>query len=264
MEKECAFATIEKYMRDMKTFSAFLGEDRSITKQRLLEYKEYLLDHYCTSSANSMIAALNQFLIYIEMGRLRLKRIKEQKQNISRAGKELSKEEFRRLVRFARENGREQIALIMETLCATGIRISELKFFCVENVAGGIVKVRNKGKYRIVLIPKILQRKLRIYIRKNRISKGVIFRTKSGKAKDRSNIWKEMKAIAKQAGVELKKVFPHNLRHLFARTFYKTTKNLINLADILGHSSVEVTRLYTSDGIQEWRRSLEKIKLLEI
>ena len=263
-EKECAPATIEKYARDIKTFTRYLGSDKKITKQRLLAYKEWLIENYCISSVNSMIAALNQFLIYIEMGRLRLKRVKEQGHNMNRAGRELSGEEFRSLVRTARESGKNQTAMIMETMCATGIRISELKFFCVENIESGMVKVRNKGKCRIVLIPRILQKKLRIYIRRNGIRKGMIFCTKSGKAKDRSNIWKEMKAIAKIAGINLEKVFPHNLRHLFARTFYKTTKDLINLADILGHSSVEVTRIYTSDGIQEWRRSLEKIKLLEI
>lgn len=263
-EKECAPATIEKYLRDVKTFIKYLGNDRKITKQRLLEYKEWLIANYCVSSVNSMIAALNQFLIYIEMGRLRLKRVKEQGRSMSHTGRELSGEEFRSLVRAAKERGKDQTAMIMETVCATGIRISELKFFRVEDIESGMVKVRNKGKSRIVLIPQILQNKLRIYIRRKGIRKGIIFCTKNGKAKDRSNIWKEMKAIAEIAGINLEKVFPHNLRHLFARTFYKTTKDLINLADILGHSSVEVTRIYTSDGIQEWRRSLEKIKLLEI
>lgn len=263
-EKECAPATIEKYTRDIRTFSGYLGSDRKITKQRLLEYKEWLIKNYCVSSANSMIAALNQFLICIGQANLRIKRIKEQGKGMSRMGKELSSDEFRRLVRSAKENGREQAALIMETLCATGIRISELKYFRAENIESGIVKVRNKGKSRIVLIPQVLQKKLRIYIRRNGIRKGIIFCTKTGREKDRSNIWKEMKVVAGMAGIDLKKVFPHNLRHLFARTFYKTTKDLINLADILGHSSVEVTRIYTSDGIQEWKKSLEKMKLLEI
>lgn len=263
-EKENAQATIEKYIRDIKRFVGYLDGDMLITKQRLLAYKEWLIDHYCISSANSMIAALNQFLVYIGMERLKIKRIKEQGGSMRRAEKELSREEFRRLVRFAKENSREQTALIMETLCATGIRISELKFFRAENIESGLVKVRNKGKCRVVLIPKVLQEKLRIYIRRNKIRSGIIFRTKNGKAKDRSNIWRDMKAVAERAGVKLEKVFPHNLRHLFARTFYKTTKDLINLADILGHSSVEVTRIYTSDGIREWRRSLDKMQILEI
>lgn len=262
-EKECAPATVEKYARDIKTFTKYLGSDKRITKQRLLDYKAWLIENYCVSSANSMIVALNQFLIYTEMGRLRLKRVKEQGCGLSRAGKELSGDEFRSLVRTAKENGREQTALIMETICGTGIRISELKFFRAEDIESGMVKVRNKGKSRIVLISEILRKKLRILRRKG-IRRGAIFCTKNGRPKDRSNIWREMKAVAKIAGTNLEKVFPHNLRHLFARTFYKKTKDLINLADILGHSSVEVTRIYTSDGIQEWRRSIEKIRLLEM
>ena len=165
-EKECAPATIEKYARDIKTFTKYLGSDRKITKQRLLAYKEWLIENYCISSVNSMIAALNQFLLYIEMGRLRLKRVKEQGRSMNRTGREITGEEFRSLVRTAKERGKDQIAMIMETVCVTGIRISELKFFRVENIESGMVKVRNKGKSRIVLIPKILQNKLRIYKKK--------------------------------------------------------------------------------------------------
>ncbi len=145
-EKESAPATIEKYVRDIKKFTEYLGSDKKITKQRLLEYKTWLLENYCISSVNSMIAALNQFLIYAEMGRLRLKRVKEQGRGMNRAGRELSGEEFRSLVRTARQRGKDQIAMIMETVCATGIRISELKFFRVENIESGMVTVRNKGK----------------------------------------------------------------------------------------------------------------------
>ena len=161
------------------------------------------------------------------------------------------------------EVGKEQIAMIMETMCATGIRVSELKYFRVKNVKKGIVRVWNKGKYRIVIIPAVLRKKLLLYISKNKIRSGIIFCTRTGKEKDRSNIWREMKQIAKKAGVKLERVFPHNLRHLFARTFYRETKNLLNLADILGHSSLEVTRIYASDGMSEWKRNLEKLKLLE-
>ena len=167
------------------------------------------------------------------------------------------------LVRTARQYGKEQIAMIMETMCATGIRVSELKFFRVENIKGGVIRVWNKGKYRMVILPEILRKKLLIYIGKNRIRSGVIFRTRTGREKNRSNIWKEMKVIGDLAGVSLRKVFPHNLRHLFARTFYRETKNLINLADILGHSNLDVTRGYASDGIKEWKRNMEKINLIE-
>ena len=153
--------------------------------------------------------------------------------------------------------------MIMETICATGIRVSELKYFRIENLKSGMVRVWNKGKYRIVLIPENLRKKLLIYAGKQKIQSGIIFRTKSGREKNRSNIWREMKKVAKDAGVKLEKVFPHNLRHLFARTFYKLTKNLINLADILGHSNIEVTRIYTSGGIQEWKRNLNRMQLID-
>ena len=153
--------------------------------------------------------------------------------------------------------------MIMETMCATGIRVSELKFFRVENLKSGMIRVWNKGKYRIVILPEVLRKKLLAYAGKHRIRSGMIFCTRTGREKNRSNIWREMKKISELAGVRLEKVFPHNLRHLFARTFYKMTKDLINLADILGHSSVEVTRIYTSDSINEWRRNLDRMEILE-
>lgn len=262
-EKENSSLTIEKYVRDDRTFLGFLGQDRRIDKERLLSYKEWLTGRYAVSSVNSMLAALNQFLSFMELGRLKLRRIRVQRTDMGQTEKALSRDEFRKLVCTARENNKAQIAMIMETMCATGIRVSELKFFRVENVRTGIVRVWNKGKHRMVLLPAVLKKKLLLYMKKNNIRSGMIFRTKGGKEKDRSNIWKEMKQVAKCAGIELKKVFPHNLRHLFARTFYRKTKNLINLADILGHSSIEVTRIYTTEGIEEWRRCLEKLDLLE-
>ena len=177
--------------------------------------------------------------------------------------KNLDKKEFQKLVKTARECGKQQTAMIMETICATGIRVSELKYFRVEDLKTGMIRVWNKGKYRLILLPENLRKKLLIYAGKQKIRSGIIFRTRSGREKNRSNIWKEMKKVAEDAGVKLEKVFPHNLRHLFARTFYKLTKDLINLADILGHSSIEVTRIYTTDGIQEWRRNLNRMKLLD-
>ena len=263
-ERENSTATIEKYLRDVKKFVQYTGFDTPVNKGRLLAYKEWLINSYAVSSVNSMLVALNQFLIFKEKGVLRLKRVKVQRSALYHMEKALEKQEFLKLVRTARENGHDQIAMIMETMCATGIRVSELKFFSVESVRAGVVKVCNKGKHRIVLLPELLKKKLLIYIRKRGIRSGVIFRTRTGREKNRSNIWKEMKKIAEQEGIALQKVFPHNLRHLFARTFYKETKNLLNLADILGHSNLEVTRMYASDGIREWKRNLEKIRLIEI
>ena len=291
--RENAAATVEKYLRDIRTLreyaesrtqkecggcresepnreSAACREERDggkaqavLNKEMLLEYRRWLMEHYAVNSANSMIAALNQFLICTGNGDLRIRQITVQRQRIREAEREMGREEFRRLVRTAREGENPQLAMLMETICATGIRVSELKYFTAEAVRKGVVKVWNKGKYRLVLIADTLKKKLLAYMGKRKIKKGPVFCTRSGKAKDRSNIWKEMKQLSEEAGVDAQKVFPHNLRHLFARTFYKTTKNLINLADILGHSSLEVTRIYTAEGLEVWRRNLEQLNLIE-
>ena len=246
----------------MKKFYEFSGREHEINKELLISYKQWLIEHYSVNSVNSMIAALNQYLMFLEKGRLRLKRVQVQRMDIQYMERELNKEEFQKMVKTARKIEKEQTAMIMETICATGIRVSELKFFRVENIRDGIIKVWNKGKCRLVILPQILKKRLLIYIKRHHIRSGIIFCTRSGKAKDRSNIWREMKAVAEAAGISQNKAFPHNLRHLFARTFYKETKNIINLADILGHSSLEVTRIYASDGLNEWKKNLEKTKLL--
>ena len=262
-ERENTPATIEKYARDIRTLMRYVGEKQLVDKDKLLKYKQWLMDNYAVSSANSMLVSLNQFLICVGKGMFRIRRIKVQRCDAFTSNKNLDKKEFQKLVKTARECGKQQTAMIMETICATGIRVSELKYFQVEDLKNGMIRVWNKGKYRMVLLPEKLRKKLLIYAGKQKIRSGIIFRTRSGREKNRSNIWKEMKKIAEDAGVKLEKVFPHNLRHLFARTFYKLTKDLINLADILGHSSIEVTRIYTTDGIQEWRRNLNRMKLLD-
>ncbi len=262
-ERENAPATIEKYVRDIHTLMQYIGENQLVDKDKLLKYKQWLMDNYAVSSANSMLASLNQFLTCVGKGIFRIRRIKVQRCDALHMNKNLDKKEFQKLVKTVRGDGKEQTAMIMETICATGIRVSELKYFRVENLKSGMIRVWNKGKYRMVLIPEKLRKKLLIYAGKHKIRSGIIFRTRSGREKNRSNIWKEMKRVAEDAGVKLEKVFPHNLRHLFARTFYKLTKDLINLADILGHSSIEVTRIYTTDGIQEWKRNLNRMQLLD-
>lgn len=262
-ERESSAATIEKYMRDIHTFFRFLEGRRSFTKETLIEYKQWLIGHYAVSSVNSMLVALNQFLVSLNLGNMKVKRLKVQRQHFCERKTEMTKVEYQRLVRTARAQGKEQLALIMETICSTGIRISELSQFCAEDITRGMVKVTNKGKHRQVILPRALQKKLLFYIRRKQIKKGAVFITKNGKAKDRSNIWREMKQLAAKAGVSANKIFPHNLRHLFARTFYKTTKNLAQLADILGHSNLEITRIYTSETVEQWRKSIEKLNLLE-
>lgn len=216
---------------DLKKFFGFAAGEGEINKELLIKYKQWLMEQ------------------------LRLKRIRIQRTDIQYLERSLERAEYLKMVEMARRDKKEQIAMIMETMCATGIRVSELRFFRVENIQRGIVKVWNKGKCRLVILPQLLKKKLLIYINKNCIRSGVIFRTRSGRAKDRSNIWREMKEAAERAGIDPQKAFPHNLRHLFARTFYRETKNLINLADILGHSSLEVTRIYASDGLNEWKRN---------
>ena len=263
LERENSPATIEKYMRDVRKFYGF-SETGEISKEQLLKYKEWLVTEYAVSSANSMLVALNQFLCFMELGSLKLKRLREQKTCVEMSGRALSKKEFRNLVCMARQRGRIQLAIILETMCATGVRVSELKYFRVKDVAKGIVRVWNKGKERMVVIPDLLRKKLLLYIKKEQLTSGLLFCTRSGREKDRSNIWREMKELAGWANVNAEKVFPHNLRHLFARTFYQETKNLINLSDILGHSSIEVTRIYASEGLNEWKRDMEKMNLLDV
>ena len=263
-ERENSPATISKYLRDVRTFLKYNEECAEINKEQLLKYKEWLMENYSVNSVNSMLVALNQFLSFLELGRLRVKRIRVQSQEFTNMGKELTKQEFYQLVDSARKQNKRQLAMIMETMCATGIRVSELKFFRVENIRNGMIKVWNKGKYRLVILPGVLQKKLLHYVKKEEIHSGMIFCTRSGKEKDRSNIWREMKKLAEDSGIDAQKIFPHNLRHLFARTFYKKTNNLINLADILGHSNLETTRVYTSEGIKEWKKNIESIKIIKI
>ena len=211
---------------------------------------------------NSMLVSLNQLLEYLGGGFLKLKRVKVQKQNFADEDKEMSKEEYIRLKRAAAENGKAQLALIIETICSTGIRISELSYFTVERVRKGYVEVHNKGKSRTILLPEKLRRKLIYYVKKHNILSGCIFVTRNGKPKDRSNLWAEMKALYKQAEVSPEKIFPHNLRHLFARVYYSLTKDLAGLADILGHSSMEVTRIYTAHSGNVYQKRIDSLGLV--
>ena len=263
LERENAGSTVEKYLRDVRTFFKYLGPENEISKEVLLGYKEWLLENYAVNSVNSMLVALNQFLIFSELGKMKLKRVKVQRQDFQNLGRELHKEDFHQLVKNARLQGKEQLAMIMETIGSTGIRVSELKYFSVENVRTGLIKVWNKGKYRLVILPKVLQKRLLLFIKREKIRSGIVFRTRTGMPKNRSNIWREMKLLAEKAGIPMEKVFPHNLRHLFARVFYRQPKNLLNLADILGHSNLEVTRIYASQGYTEWKRNIEQLKMLE-
>ena len=261
-ERENAEATIRKYLTDIRTLSAWLGEDQSFDKGRLLTYKSWLLSQYAASSVNSMLASLNQFLRWLGLDAWKIKQLRIQKNLFLPKEKELSKQEFQSLVRAARLAGKDWLALCMETIAATGIRISELKYFTVESVEKGRIEVWNKGKHRRIFLPASLGRSLLKYCRKQKIRSGCIFRGKTGKPKDRSQIWREMKELKELAGVDGGKIFPHSLRHLFARAYYRCTKDLAGLADLLGHSSLSVTRIYTANSGEIYQRQLEEMGML--
>lgn len=263
-ERENAEATIKKYLSDLKCFFNFLGENYEVNKLRLVSYKEWLLDHYRVNSVNSMLAALNQFLEFKEAGMLKVKRVKTQRNLFLREEKELTLQEYKRLVKTAKNNGKIQLSLCMQVIAATGIRISELQYFTIEQVKRGRIVVQNKGKYRRIFVPDHIKKKLLLYAKAKKIRKGCIFVTKNGRPKDRSNLWSEMKALKEEAGVSDEKIFPHNFRHLFARVYYQVTQDLAGLADVLGHSSLNVTRIYTSNTGAIYQKQINHLTILRI
>lgn len=258
--EERSKATITKYLHDLIVFKSFVG-DGPIDKSKVLEYKEMLGNKFEVSSANSMIAAVNTFFKFMDWLDCHVKQFKVQKKIFCSEDTELSRNEYQRLVKAAKMNGNERLNLIIQTICCTGIRVSELQHITVEAVKRGEAVVRCKGKTRTVFIVKELRRSLMQYIRQNKITEGVIFVTKHGNPMNRSNIWREMKALCKKAMVSPEKVFPHNLRHLFARTFYGIEKDIAKLADILGHSSINTTRIYIVSTGKEHRRRMENMRL---
>lgn len=259
-ERENAEATIQKYLTDIRTFFRFLGDDMIINKKRLLSYKEWLKDSYMVNSANSILAALNQFLEFLGLGVWKIKRFKMQKALFLDEDRELTEAEYRKLLKTALADGKYQLALCMETIASTGIRISELPAFTVEAVKKNFIEVTNKGKYRRIFLPKEIRKKLLYYAEEQKIESGPIFVTRNGKPKSRSNIWREMKALKEKAGIDGRKIFPHNLRHLFARVYYRATKDLAGLGDLLGHSSLNITRIYTSNTGKIYQTQLDNIE----
>lgn len=254
--------TVEKYLRDTKKFLQYIAGEE-ITKPAVLSYKQYLLDSgYAERSINSMLASVKHFLKSIGKVNMSAKSIRIQQKPFCESEKELTREEYIRLLNEAESEHKLRLSMMLQTICATGIRVSELKYITVKAVRKGEVKVNCKGKVRLIMIIKSLQKKLLAYIREQRIEKGMVFITKSGQPLNRSNIWREMKRICKAARVNPKKVFPHNLRHLFARCFYAIDKDLAKLADILGHASINTTRIYLTDDGREHRKKLEMLRLI--
>ncbi len=259
--EERSNATIEKYLHDMRTFYEFV-RNREVVKSIVLDYKNALISSHAVTSANSMIAAVNVFFRFCGWYDLCVKQYKIQKSAFCPEEKELTKADYIRLVQASRKNGNERLNLIIQTICGTGIRVSELQYITVEAVKKGEAFVNCKGKNRRIFIVEELRKKLLRYIRERGIQNGAIFITKNGKNISRHNIWRDMKELCKDAGVSSTKVFPHNLRHLFARTFYGIEKDIAKLADILGHTSINTTRIYIITTATEHKRKMENMRLI--
>ena len=254
--------TVEKYIRDVMKFKDFAGDCEKV-KETAGEYKNYLVRKgYSVRSINSMLSSVNALFEYLDRNDLKIKTIKMQRSVYCPEDKELTRAEYQRLCTAANMKKNNRLELIIETACSTGIRIGELKYITVESAKCGEAVVTLKGKTRYVFIPKELKRKLLRYSKELGIKEGMIFVTRTGKAVNRTNIWRDMKNLCKDAGVKAEKVFPHNLRHLFARTFYNIDKDIAKLADILGHSSIDTTRIYIISTGAEHRRLIEKMKLI--
>jgi len=263
INEEKASATLEKYMRDIKAFSEWtLGSE--LDKRKVLDYKEYLIGKFAPASVNSVLSSLNSFFEFNNWYELKVRMLKIQKQIFAQKDKELSKTEYERLLDAAKAKSNQRLYLLMQTICSSGIRVSELQYVTVEAIKLRKATINCKGKMRIVILPKELCRMLTEYAKTQKITSGSVFVTKTGKPLDRSTIWKMMKALCESAKVSKYKVFPHNLRHLFARTFYTLQKDIVRLADILGHSSVNTTRIYTMETGEIHRRQIQKLGLLRL
>ena len=260
-EQERAPATVQKYVQDLTALWDWLA-GRPLTKAALIEWKESLSASRAPATVNSMLAAVNGFFRFMGWKGIAVKLLKIQKALFCDERRELTRAEYARLVSAAQKVGNERLSLVMQTICATGIRVSELRFITVEAVTTGRAEICNKGKRRTVFLPGRLRRLLRKYLQKQKKTAGAVFTTRTGRPLDRSNIWRDMKALCESADVEPSKVFPHNLRHLFARTYYSLEKDLSRLADILGHSSVNTTRIYTVESGGVHQRQLERMELI--
>lgn len=255
-------ATVEAYLRAVKRFAVW-ADGREVTKELAADWKMALAESgYRPVSINAMLAAVNKF--FTAMGRedCRVKYLKLQRRLFRRAERELTRTEYLRLLQAAREKGDLRLELLLETICATGIRVSELHYITVEAVKNGVAEIALKGKIRTILLPDKLCRKLIKYAKKQKIASGEIFLTRDGRGLSRKWIWTEMKRLCAPAGVERSKVFPHNLRSLFARTFYAICRDVVRLADVLGHSSIETTRIYLMSTGKEYLRQMDRLGLV--
>ena len=261
-EDEKSEATIEKYVRDVRSFAEWLGGREPSKDAALLWKAELLRRQYAPATVNAKLAALNRFFLCCGRGECRVKPLRIQRRVFCRSERELTRLEYRKLVDTAQRSRRSRTALIMETICATGIRVSELRYITVEAARRGETSIALKGKVRAILLPRRLSQKLLRYARKNGIGSGSIFRNATGECISRKRIWSDMKFICRMAGVAPSKVFPHNLRHLFAVTYYNVCRDMNKLADVLGHSCIETTRTYLITSGKEHALYLEQLKLV--
>ena len=259
--EERSEATVGKYLHDLRVFYEFM-DGKELAKMAILEYKSKLLQQYAVTSANSMLAAINAFFRYLGRYELCVKQYKIQKSAFCPEEKELTKAEYIRLIQAAREKGNERLSLIIQTICGSGIRVSELQYITVEAVKRGEAFVNCKGKSRRIFIVAELRKKLLQYIKAQGVRSGAVFVTRNGKPISRHTVWRDMKALCESARVSPTKVFPHNLRHLFARTFYGIEKDIAKLADILGHTSINTTRVYIVTTAAEHKRKMESLHLI--
>ena len=260
-EEERSPATLEKYLREVRQFAAFLG-GREVTRELAAAWREELADRQSPAKVNGKLTALDRLLAFLGWEDCRVKHLRVQRQLFRDSARELSREEYARLVETARRLGRGRLSLLMETICATGIRVSEVRYITAEAVREGRTEIALKGKIRTILLPGKLCRKLEKYARQKKITSGELFLTRSGRPMSRKQIWAEMKGVCRAAGVAPSKVFPHNLRHLFARCFYRVSRDVAKLADVLGHSSIETTRIYLISTGAEHARTLDQLRLI--
>lgn len=260
--EERSKGTIEKYIRDVRAFAVWL-DGRQVTKETAYGWKEHLQEeNYAPVTINSMLAALNSFFRFAGLDDCKIKFLKVQRRMFREQSREMTRAEYERLQKSAQSLGHDRLALLMEAICATGIRVSEVRYLTVEAAQKGEAEISLKGKIRNILLPNKLCRKLLKYAKSKKITSGEIFITGSGNSLSRKQIWAEMKLLCQHAGVERSKVFPHNLRHLFAATFYKACKDVVRLADVLGHSSIETTRIYLTVSVTEYRKQLDMLGLV--
>ena len=260
-EEERSPATLEKYLREVRQFAAFLG-GREVTRELAAAWREELSARQSPATVNGKLTALDRLLAFLGWEDCRVKHLRVQRQLFRDSARELSREEYARLVETARRLGRGRLSLLMETICATGIRVSEVRYITAEAEREGRTEIALKGKIRTILLPGKLCRKLEKYARQKKITSGELFLTRSGRPMSRKQIWAEMKGVCRAAGVAPSKVFPHNLRHLFARCFYRVSRDVAKLADVLGHSSIETTRIYLISTGAEHARTLDQLRLI--